>query len=146
MPLTNHKHSCLTTQEIEQKLKEFGVNPTAQRIAICQFVLCEADHPTADDIKAWTDKNFPKLSRATVYNTLEILVGSGILSIFKFPHTDKVVYDTNLTAHAHFYDTKTGKLYDLKPNEIKIDVKLPKGFHVDSSQVFLTGHTSSKHS
>ena len=45
------KNNCLSMAEIEEKLKKSGVAATAQRIAICKYVLCEADHPTAEDIK-----------------------------------------------------------------------------------------------
>ena len=72
--MKKHKAVCLTPAEIEDRLSRSGVQPTAQRIAIAQYVLCEAEHPTADDVKAWTDLNFPKLSLATVYNTLNVLV------------------------------------------------------------------------
>ncbi|MEZ4820707.1 MAG: transcriptional repressor [Bdellovibrionota bacterium] len=69
----------MTSEEIKTRLSLAGVNPTAQRIAICRFVLCDADHPTADDVKTWADKNFPMVSRATVYNTLNTLVQVKIL-------------------------------------------------------------------
>src|SRR5262249_26897232 len=74
--------SCLTPIEIENRLNEHGVQPTAQRIAICRYVLCEADHPTAEDVKKWADANFPKMSLATVYNTLGILVAAGLCVSF----------------------------------------------------------------
>jgi Fe2+ or Zn2+ uptake regulation protein len=55
----------LTAREIEKKLMEAKIAPTAQRIAICRYVFCEADHPTAESVKEWADKNFPKMSLAT---------------------------------------------------------------------------------
>ena len=78
------KEHCLSPGEIEERLKKAGVQPTAQRIAICRFVLCQADHPTADQVKAWADKNFPKMSLATVYNTLNLWVEAGLLQELRF--------------------------------------------------------------
>jgi Fur family iron response transcriptional regulator len=118
------KSICLTPKEIEERLTAAGVQPTAQRIAICQFVLCEADHPSAEDVKAWADKNFPKLSLATVYNTLGTLVKAGLLREFRFPHTDKVLYDNNLEDHFHFLDEVTGQVIDLPREDVKVTHRL----------------------
>ena len=132
----------LSVSEIEEKLKKAGVAPTAQRIAICKYVLCESDHPTAEDIKNWTDANFPKLSRATVYNTLEVLVKAGMLKELKLPHTGKVVYDTNVDDHFHFLDSDSGHLFDVSKEECKVILNLPKDIHIDEVDVFLRGKIS----
>jgi len=133
------KTSCLAPREIEERLSTAGVRPTAQRIAIAQFVLCEAKHPTADDVKRWTDKNFPKLSMATVYNTLSVLVKAGLLREFRLSHSTKVVYDHNIESHHHFLDEKTGKLYDLSPDEVEVEVKPGKRAKVRQVEVLLRG-------
>lgn len=135
----NEKNLCLSVAEIEERLKKSGVAATAQRIAICKYVLCEADHPTAEDIKNWTDANFPKLSRATVYNTLDVLVQAGMLKEFKLPHTGKVVYDTNVNEHFHFFDNNTGKLFDISEEQCKLILDLPKNINVVEVDVFLRG-------
>lgn len=135
----NEKNPCLSVAEIEERLKKSGVAATAQRIAICKYVLCEADHPTAEDIKNWTDANFPKLSRATVYNTLDVLVQAGMLKELKLPHTGKVVYDTNVNEHFHFFDNNTGKLFDISEEQCKLILNLPKNINVVEVDVFLRG-------
>jgi Fur family iron response transcriptional regulator len=129
---------CLTQDEIEKRLVEAGIQPTAQRIAICRYVLCEADHPTADDVKSWADKNFPKMSLATVYNTLNILVEGKLLKEFKFPHTEKVIYDNNVAKHFHFYDEKTGEVSDIMPDQIEINFK-GKKFKVSEVELIIKG-------
>ncbi|MBY0469645.1 transcriptional repressor [bacterium] len=126
-------------QEIEKRLQEAGIQPTAQRIAIAQYVLTDADHPTADDIKTWADQNFPKMSLATVYNTLKILVQSGILREFKLPHSDRVIYDTNLSHHFHFLDEKTGALHDIPPEELEIKPRNSKNWDIRQVHVVLVG-------
>lgn len=138
------KTSCLTSAQIEQRLREVGVGATAQRIAICKYVLCEADHPTAEDIKNWTDANFPKLSRATVYNTLDVLVQAGLLKELKLPHTGKVVYDTNVSEHFHFLDSETGKLFDVSEEQCKVILNMPQDISIQEVDVFLRGKISSK--
>lgn len=134
------KDHCLSPSEVESRLLEAGVQPTAQRIAICRFVLCQADHPTADEVKDWADKNFPKMSLATVYNTLGILVKAGLLKELRFPHSEKVIYDNNISLHHHFLDEKSGELFDLAPEEVEIAPKLRGGFEVKQVEVLLRGN------
>ncbi len=133
------KPSCLTPSEIEAVLKRAGINPTAQRIAICRFVLCEADHPSAETIKQWVDANFPKMSLATVYNTLRVLVEGGLLKELKLPHTDSVLYDNNLDEHYHFLDERTGELLDIDPAALSLSPKLGEGFRITGVEVLVRG-------
>jgi Fur family iron response transcriptional regulator len=134
------KNICLTPAEIESRLVAVGIQPTAQRIAICRYVLCEADHPSAEDVKSWADTNFPKMSLATVYNTLGTLVEAGLLREFRFPHSDKVIYDSNLETHFHFLDEATGQLIDLTPDQVEIIPKLQKKFQIHDVEVVIRGN------
>ena len=133
------KLHCPTAQEIESRLRGAGVRPTAQRIAVAQFVLCSADHPTAEDVKKWTDENFPKLSMATVYNTLAALVEAGLLRKFSLPHSSSVIYDQNIQSHNHFLDEKSGKLYDLGAGEVAVHLKPGTRATVKRMDILLRG-------
>ncbi len=133
------RNRCLSPQEISRRLERHGVQPTAQRIAICQYVLCEAEHPTADDIKQWADKNFPKMSRATVYNTVNTLIEAGLLREFRFPHDSKTVYDDNISDHYHFLDETTGEIIDIDGKDIEIKLRNEQRFIVKNAEVLLRG-------
>lgn len=133
------KASCLTPNQIEAVLKRSGINPTAQRIAICRFVLCDAEHPSAEDVKQWVDQNFPKMSLATVYNTLRILVEAGLLRELRLPHSEAVLYDNNLSAHYHFLDEETGELLDVDPMHVRLEPQLAEEFQVNAVEVLLRG-------
>ena len=138
------KKACLTRDEIENRLKEKGVQPTLQRISICQYVLCEADHPTAEDVHAWAEKNLAKISLATIYNTLNTLVAAGLLKEFRFAHTDKVIYDNNIESHYHFLDEKTQRLFDIDVDQVKLSSDLEKNFKVKELDVLITGDYTNK--
>jgi len=133
------KAACLTPREIEIRLAAAGIRPTAQRIAIAQYVLCEADHPTAEDIKRWADANFPKLSMATVYNTLAVLVRAGLLREFRLSHSSKVIYDDNVDAHHHFLDERSGKLYDIAAEAITVKIDPKLHLDIEKAEVLLRG-------
>ncbi|MGZ3650165.1 MAG: Fur family transcriptional regulator [Bdellovibrionota bacterium] len=140
-PKAQKEHShCLSPSEVESHLLAAGVQPTAQRIAICRFVLCQAEHPTADQVKDWADKNFPKLSLATVYNTLNLLVKAGLLKELRFPHMERAVYDNNISPHYHFLDEKSGELFDVAADEVEVSPKLKAMFQVKSVEVLFKGN------
>ncbi|HRO68586.1 MAG TPA: Fur family transcriptional regulator [Pseudobdellovibrionaceae bacterium] len=135
----HQKKVSLSPQDIEKRLLGAGVQPTLQRIAICRYVLCEADHPTAEQVKDWAQQNLDKISQATVYNTLNALVDAGLLRALRLPHTEKVIYDDNIEDHHHFFDEETGRLYDLPEEQIDVRSKLPKKFKTNRVEVLFTG-------
>ncbi|MHB2026855.1 MAG: Fur family transcriptional regulator [Elusimicrobiota bacterium] len=124
---------------IAQSLKSAGLRPTAQRLAIADYVLGKADHPTAEDVKHWADRALPKISLATIYNTLSALTRTGLIQEFKFPHTDRVIYDDNTADHFHFLDEATGRLYDLNPTAVTLKTRLSRKFDVRGVHVLLKG-------
>ena len=103
-----------------KKLRESGLRPTKQRIKICE-VLFETDktfHFTINDltkkIDLQTDK---KISVATVYNTVHAFEKKGYLKQIPI-NSSQTYFDTNTTAHHHFYDLQTQKLIDLDNKDI----------------------------
>lgn len=133
------KAHCLTESEIEARLRAADLRPTVQRVSVCRFVLCEADHPTAEAVKAWTDAHGFKMSLATVYNTLGALVKAGLLRELRMPHTDSAVYDDNMSDHHHFLDERTGRVYDLPPEAVEVRPRLGGKFKVREVSVLVRG-------
>ena len=103
-----------------KKLRNSGLRPTKQRVKICE-VLFERDktfHFTINDltkqIHTLTDK---KISLATVYNTVHAFEKEGYLKQIPI-NSSQTYFDTNTTAHHHFYDVKAEKLIDLDNKDI----------------------------
>ena len=129
-----------TLSDIETRLQRAGIAPTAQRLAICRYVFNEADHPTAEDVKAWMDGNFPKVSLATVYNTLNVLVEKGLLQELRLPHLERAVYDCNVSRHSHFIDMDTGEMTDLDESKLELRPHLDDSYEIVRAQAVLIGH------
>ncbi len=55
-------------------LKAQGKRITPQREAICRLLARSDEHPTARQIYETLKAQFPSMSLATVYNTLDVLV------------------------------------------------------------------------
>lgn len=137
--MNNKFQNHLPAHQIENILKSSGIQPTAQRIAICRYVLCEAKHFTVDEIKEWADQNFSKISLATVYNTVNTLVEAGLVRALKLPHSERVIYDNNLESHYHFLDEKTGELVDITPDKLELKASLGSEFKINQVDILIRG-------
>ena len=62
-------------------LQQCDIQPTPQRIAVVEYVLKSKTHPSADEVLSYARKKCPTVSRATVYNTLNLLVDKGLLGM-----------------------------------------------------------------
>jgi len=82
---------------------------------------------------------FPMVSRATVYNTLNLFVEKGLLRRFALIG-GRVVFDPNVERHHHVIDEETGKVYDLPWDALKVSrVEQVEGFDIRDYQVVLRG-------
>jgi Fe2+ or Zn2+ uptake regulation protein len=120
-------------------LREYGINPSAQRVAVADYVLSTEDHPSADEVWTRVKQRFPQVSRATVYNTLNLFVEKGLLRQFALTE-GRVVFDPHTDAHHHFIDDASGKIYDVPWDAVKVS-NVPKldGFDVREYQVVMRG-------
>ena len=108
------------------KLREAGLRPTKQRVKICEILFNREKtfHFTINDLakKISEDLN-EKISLATVYNTVHAIQKKGYLKEITI-NSDKSYFDTNTTAHHHFYDEDTHELIDCDQSNIdSINVK-----------------------
>ena len=125
--------------DVVQILKEHGIQPSAQRVAVAEYVLHTTEHPSADKVWAGVQKNFPMISRATVYNTLNLFVEKGLLRELHLT-PDSVIFDPNTDRHHHFIDEDTGRIYDIPWNQIEVrNAKPLPGFKVNDYQVVMRG-------
>lgn len=100
-------------EEIILRLKQKGVKVTPQRIAIIDYLENAKDHPTAEDIYLAIIKNYPALSLATVYNTMEKLEDLDEVIKLKISKDNIVNYEYNHDPHYHFYCKKCKKIFDI---------------------------------
>lgn len=124
---------------IAERLRTANVQPSAQRVAVAKYVLMTKDHPTADQVWAKVRKSFPMISRATVYNTLNLFVKKRLLRQFVL-NDGRMVFDANVDRHHHFIDEETRRIYDL-PWEALTVSKLDSlnGFEVREWHVVVRG-------
>lgn len=123
-------------------LREHGIQPSAQRVAVGQYVFETAAHPSADQVWSEVRKAFPFVSRATVYNTLHLFVRKGLLRELVLA-PGKVVFDPKVEPHHHFIEETTGRIYDVPWDAVRVSrIDALKGFSVREYQVVMKGRTS----
>ena len=105
-----------------EKLRKSGLRPTKQRLKICEVLFSSEKtfHFTVNDIaKIFEEKLSEKISLATVYNTVHAFKKKGYLKEITIS-PDKSYFDTNITSHHHFFDTKNNELTDIELSKIEL--------------------------
>ena len=125
--------------DLVKKLRTAGIQPSAQRLAVAQYVLTTDAHPSADEVLEQVHEGFPMLSRATVYNTLNLFVEKGLLRQLVLAE-GRTVFDPKMEPHHHFIDDETGRIDDLEWSAVKVgDVKDLKNYEVREYMVVMRG-------
>ncbi|HEX7813061.1 MAG TPA: transcriptional repressor, partial [Burkholderiales bacterium] len=63
-----------TRDNLADKLRAHGINPTHQRIEIAYALFSRHEHLSADQVMAIVNERHSETSKATVYNTLNLFL------------------------------------------------------------------------
>jgi Fe2+ or Zn2+ uptake regulation protein len=126
-------------EPLAQLLRDHGIQPSAQRLAVAEYVLRTQDHPGADEVLARVRGRVPMISRATVYNTLNLFVEKGLLRQLVLGE-GKTVFDPHVAPHHHFIDEASGAIHDVPWEALEVrKVEKLQGLDVKEYQVVLRG-------
>ena len=98
--------------KVKDRLLEFGIKPSLQRMAVMDYLMKNPVHPTVDLIFNELSPAIPTLSKTTVYNTLKLLEENGAIQTLNIDEKN-VRYDADISPHAHFRCKKCGQVDDL---------------------------------
>ncbi len=119
-------------------LRRHGIQATPQRIAVAAFVLNTDTHPTADEVWTRVRESCPTISRATVYNTLNLFAEKGLLRPQPI-REGGMLFDARVEPHHHFIDDETGRVYDVARDAVTVTPRTLDGFEVREYQVIMRG-------
>ena len=123
-------------------LREKGLSPSPQRVAIYDFLKNHAIHPTVDTIYQAVLTELPTISRTTVYNTVKRLCAVGAIQEVII-EDGELRYDADISSHGHFKCLQCGEVYDLFPPPGMMIVEkiqgLPEGFAVQQVHLCCRG-------
>jgi len=127
---------------IADLLKESGLKVTPQRIAVYNYLIHTTSHPTADVIYKALERDYPALSLATVYKTLDTFSEKGLVQELNVGE-DSFRYDANSSPHPHFLCKKCSAVYDLPTIDSFSNLKdlfmAETGHNIESEQIYLYG-------
>lgn len=114
-----------TYSSLIERLKDSGLRPTRQRLALAKLLLEKGNrHLTAEQLHAEAIGAKVRVSLATVYNALHQFTAAGLLREVVVD-SGRSYFDTNVEEHHHFYFEDTCALQDIPGGEIHLDT-LPK--------------------
>jgi Fur family transcriptional regulator, iron response regulator len=123
----------------QERLEKAGIQPSAQRVAVADYVLETHEHPSADLVWKRVREKFPWISRATVYNTLNLFVEKKLLQRLNLAE-DHVVFDPITETHHHFIDEATGAIHDVPFEKVQVcNIESLRGYDVHDYQVVMRG-------
>jgi Fur family transcriptional regulator, iron response regulator len=96
----------------ERRLAGCGIRPTAQRVRIAALLLAAPQHLSAEQILANLRASGARVSKATVYNTLNLFAAHGLIRQLSVDGS-RAWFDSNVDPHYHFHDLASGALIDV---------------------------------
>ena len=109
-----------TTPELAARLREAGLRPTRQRVALARLLFEGGPrHVTAEGLHAEVKAARNPVSLATVYNALNQFRDAGLLrEVVVAP--GRSYFDTNICHDHHFYVESDGELHDFPSEKVTI--------------------------
>ena len=111
------------TVRCQRRMADCGIRPTAQRMRIASLLLAEPQHLSAEQILASLRQAGARVSKATVYNTLNLFASHGLIRQLCVDGA-RAWFDSNVDAHYHFHDLASGALIDVPVPEVEFS-RLP---------------------
>ena len=117
--------SLTIAAEMAAKLRDAGLRPTRQRVAIAVLLLDGRHwHVTAESLTAEINAAGMHVAGGTVYNTLNQFTDAGLLRRVMV-HNEYSLFDTNTMHHHHFYEAGLDRLIDIPTDEVVLS-RLPQ--------------------
>lgn len=131
--------SSIEIPEMADRLKQAGLRPTRQRLALAGLLYRHGDrHLTAEQLYEEARRDEVRVSLATVYNCLNQFTRAGLIREVVVD-SGRSYFDTNVSRHHHFYHDGTGELTDIPAEAISLGdlPPAPDGTRVASAEVII---------
>jgi Fur family transcriptional regulator, iron response regulator len=123
--------------DVKAMLRQVGLRPTRQRMALGWLLFGKGDrHLTAEALYEEASRAKVPVSLATIYNTLHQFTEVGLLRQVAVDGS-KAFFDTNPTAHHHFFIEGEDALLDIQDAEVLVGKTPapPEGFEISRVDV-----------
>lgn len=136
-------NSAPSEGRLRQALEANGQRFTEQRAAVFRYLSHTDVHPTADDVFLAVRQDLPGISLATVYKSLETLVGCGLAVKLSYAD-DAARYDGRTDPHHHARCIACLRVLDLPGDLSRLEIETlrdrAQGFTVTGYRLELSGY------
>lgn len=130
-------------RNIDIFLREKGIKPSYQRKRIYEFLHQNPIHPTVNDIYYALIHDIPTLSKATVYNTMNLFSEHNLIDVIPIEGNESRFDIRPLKPHAHFKCDTCQQVFD-------VEIEIPShvisrelaGCKVETQNINFTGTCS----
>ena len=128
----------MARSDIHEKIASYGIKPTPQRVKIADILLEKPQHLSAEQILERLRESGSTVSKATVYNTLNLFGERGLVRELSVD-PERRYYDSSNVPHHHFYNVDTCELTDIDESDVRISAlpPLPEGTESQSVEVLI---------
>lgn len=128
----------MSRSEILTKFETHDILPTPQRLEVAEILLQEPRHLSADQIIEELRAKGSKVSKATVYNSLNLFGKRGLVKEC-LVDPERRFYDSRTNPHHHFYNADTGELSDIPLDNIEMTglPELPAGTELERAELIV---------
>ena len=113
MRTTDRERGEQRLEHMKAVARAAGVALTHQRLEIFRELAGMEQHPDAESLYRGVRRRLPTVSLDTVYRTLWLLHGLGLVSTLG-PRQDGIRFDANLDRHHHYVCTRCGLVRDFQ--------------------------------
>jgi len=128
----------MDTRDLEKLLKMHNIKPSHHRMRIYQYLVERRNHPNVDMIYRDLLQEIPTLSKTTLYNTLNLFVERGIVTLITIEENE-TRYDADISLHGHLKCNKCGQIYDIRLKTSLLDISGLDKFEVNESHIYFKG-------
>lgn len=138
--------SVAVTESPEEKFREFleirGEKLTDPRRVLVRHIFDSHKHFDADELVADLQQAGRKVSRATVYRTLRLLVDAGLLRELRLTNRTAYEHDYGYPSHDHLHCTTCDRVFEFNNDEIRRlreTISNTHGFRAAGHRFIITG-------
>lgn len=124
---------------IETRLRDCGLRPTRQRVALAELLFAKGDrHLTVEELHEEALAADVPVSLATVYNTLHQFTEARLIRVLAVEGA-RTYFDTNCSDHHHFFVEGRNEVLDIPVNNIAIGnlPEAPEGMEISHVDVVI---------
>ena len=128
----------------EQYLQNKGLRRTQERFAILDAIYSIEGHFTLEELMDIMNANKFHVSRATLYNTMDLLTEAHLVIRHKFDNSAQYEKSYNMTTHFHRICTSCGSVTEVQDDKLRqvIENAHSKGFSIDHTSLYMYGMCS----